>query len=197
MKRLLLMLLCLCPLAIAEEKAAPKDDAPALTIYNQNFFVAREHLPLELISGINHVNYAGVAAHLEPDSVILRDPGGRALQVLEQNYRNDPISQELLLSFYEGKTIDFVIGRNTGKEEIIKGKIIRSGYIPSSYYAQNYQQPVSTQPIIEVDGVLRFGLPGQPLFPTLSADSILKPTLNWLLQTNEPGKFDAEISYVT
>jgi len=54
----------------------------------------------------------------------------------------------------------------------VKGKIIRSGYIPSSSYAQNYQQPVSTQPIIEVDGVLRFGMPGQPLFPALSADSI-------------------------
>ena len=38
---------------------------------------------------------------------------------------------------------------------------------------------------------------GQPIFPALSADSILKPTLNWLLQTNQPGKFDAEISYVS
>jgi hypothetical protein len=197
MKKLLLIFLCMCTLAIAEERASTETTAPALTIYNQDFLVAREHLPLELTSGINHVNYAGVTAHLEPDSVILRDPAGRALQILEQNYRNDPISQELLLSFYEGKTIEFVIGRNTGKEEIIKGKIIRSGYIPSSYYAQNYQQPVSTQPIIEVDGVLRFGLPGQPLFPTLSADSILKPTLSWLLQTNEPGKFDAEISWLS
>ena len=74
---------------------------------------------------------------------------------------------------------------------------MRSGYVPSSYYAQNYQQPSFTQPIIEVDGVLRFGLPGQPLFPALTGDSILKPTLSWLLQTNDPGKFDAEISYVS
>ena len=118
------------------------------------------------------------------------------LQILEQNYRNDPISQELLLSFYEGKTIDFLVQR-ADKTEIIKGKIVRSGYVPSSYYAQDYQQPSYTQPIIEVDGVLRFGLPGQPLFPALSGDSILKPTLSWLLQTNDPGKFDAEISYVT
>jgi hypothetical protein len=137
-----------------------------------------------------------VAAHLEPDSVILRDPAGRALQILEQNYRNDPISQELLLSLYEGKTLDFLTQRN-GKDEIIKGKVMRSGYIPSAYYAQNYQQPHYTQPIIEVDGILRFGLPGQPLFPSLTADSILKPTLNWLLETNEQGKFDAEISYVS
>src|SRR5580704_393341 len=186
-----IIILFVCAIGTVALSAAA-DDAPALTIYNQNFFVAREHLPMDLKAGVNHVDFAGIASHLEPDSVILRDPNGRALQVLEQNYRNDPISQELLLSFYEGKTIDFLLPTN----QIIKGKVVRSGYIPSSYYAQNYQQPSYTQPIIEVDGVLRFGLPGQPLFPALSGDSILKPTLSWLLKANDPGKFDAEISYV-
>jgi hypothetical protein len=69
------------------------EDAAALTIYNQNFFVAREHVPLDLKPGVNEAQYTGVAAHLEPDSVVLRDPRGRALQILEQNYRNDPVSQ--------------------------------------------------------------------------------------------------------
>ena len=198
MKKLLLILIFLSGLGMAQEPSAQDASAPTLTIYNQNFFVAREHLPLDLKPGVNHVDYAGVAAHLEPDSVILRDPAGRALQILEQNYRNDPISQELLLSFYEGKEIDFSVGRTPeGKDLIVRGKVIRSGYIPSSYYAQNYSQPASTQPIIEVDGILRFGLPGQPLFPALSSDSILKPTLSWLLQTPAAGKFDAEISYVS
>jgi hypothetical protein len=204
MKKLLLIILLLTKLLLcgaalgqekAPEKAAGNSNQPALTIYNQNFFVAREYVPLDLRPGVNHAEFAGIAAHLEPDSVILRDPAGRSLQVLEQNYRNDPISQELLLSLYEGKTIDFLVQR-ADKQEVIKGKVVRSGYIPSSYYAQNYQQPSFTQPIIEVDGVLRFGLPGQPLFPALSGDSVLKPTLSWLLQTNDPGKFDAEISYV-
>jgi len=171
--------------------------AAALTIYNQNFFVARELVPLDLKSGVNEAHYTGVAAHLEPDSVILRDPHGRALQILEQNYRNDPISQELLLSLYEGKTIDFSVGRNAdGSDVKQKGKVIRSGYVPTNYI-NGYPQQASTQPIIEVDGVLRFGLPGQPIFPALSADSILRPTLNWVLETNTPGKFDAEISYVS
>jgi hypothetical protein len=196
MKKLLLIMLLLCGAVMgqekAQEKAADNSNQPALTIYNQNFFVAREYVPLDLRPGVNRAEFAGIASHLEPDSVILRDPAGRSLQVLEQNYRNDPISQELLLSFYEGKTIEFMVQPN----QIIKGKVVRSGYIPSTYYAQNYQQPSFTQPIIEVDGVLRFGLPGQPLFPALSGDSILKPTLSWLLQTNDPGKFDAEISYV-
>src|SRR5690349_19053521 len=196
MKKLLLIVLLLCGVVMGQEKAADSSNQPALTIYNQNFFVAREYVPLDLRPGVNHAAFAGIASHLEPDSVILRDPAGRALQVLEQNYRNDPISQELLLSFYEGKTIDFLVPTAAQPNQIVKGKVVRSGYVPSSYYAQNYQQPSYTQPIIEVDGVLRFGLPGLPLFPALSGDSILKPTLSWLLQTNDPGKFDAEISYV-
>jgi hypothetical protein len=174
------------------------DNAPALTIYNQNFFVAREYLPLDLNTGVNHVNFAGITSHLEPDSVILRDLTGRPLQILEQSYRNDPISQELLLSFYEGKTIDFLMQRGE-KMETIRGKIIRSGYIPSSAYTQNYgyPQPGIGQPIIEVDGILRFGLPGQPLFPALGSDSILKPTLSWQLATTQAGRSEAEISYVS
>jgi hypothetical protein len=190
MRKLILILFCLCALGFAEEN--PSDTA--LTIYNQNFFVARERLPMDLKAGINHVDFAGIAAHLEPDSVILRDPNGRALQILEQSYRNDPVSQELLLSFYEGKTIDFL---EPGSEKIIKGKIIRSGYVPSAAYANGYQQVNYGQPLIEIDGILRFGLPGQPLFPALTGDSILKPTLSWLLETNDPGKFNAEISYVS
>jgi len=197
MRKLLLFLFLLCSLAPAQEKAVEENNQPALTIYNQNFFVARERFSLDLKPGINRVEYAGIAAHLEPDSVILRDPAGRALQILEQNYRNDPVSQELLLSLYEGKSIDFVIGQNGEKFQTVSGKIVRSGYVSSSTYAPGYPQPAYSQPIIEVNGVLRFGLPGQPLFPALAGDSILKPTLNWLLQTNNPGKFDAELSYVS
>jgi len=196
---LLVFNLKVCRAASGRQEAPEKfvdDGSTALTVYNQNFFVAREHVPLDLKPGVNEAQYTGVAAHLEPDSVILRDPNGRALQILEQNYRNDPVSPEMLLSFYEGKSIDFVVGRTNDKEDLLKGKIIRSGYSHPTY-VNGYPQQASTQPIVEVDGVLRFGLPGQPIFPALSADAILKPTLNWLLQTNDPGKFNAEISYVS
>src|SRR5512142_2340637 len=170
---------------------------PALTIYNQNFAVIRQPLSLDLNEGVNNVRFTETTAFLEPDSVMLRDPlGRRNLQVLEQNFRNDPVSQELLLSMYEGKTIDFQIKRDGDKIETVKGKIIRSGYAPRSYNPQyGYQQsyPGGTQPIIEIDGHLQFGLPGQPLFPTLGGDTVLKPTLHWLLATDKPGHLDAEL----
>jgi hypothetical protein len=75
-----------------------KGDSPALTIYNQQFAVVRQKLPFDLRSGINHLQVTDITAHLEPDSVILRSlDTGRHLQILEQNYRNDPVSQQLLL----------------------------------------------------------------------------------------------------
>ena len=180
------------------QDATPEaNQSAALTIYNQNFFVAREYLSLDLTAGVNHVSFNGMTSHLEPDSVILRDLTGRPLQILEQSYRNDPVSQELLLSFYEGKTIDFAVGRSAdGTDVRIRGRIVRSGYVPATYI-NGYPQQASTQPIIEVDGILRFGLPGEPRFPALSADSILKPTLNWELSTPKPGHSQAEIAYVS
>jgi len=178
---------------------------PALTIYNQDFAVVRDTVPLDLKSGVNNVRYADATARVEPDSVILRDPAGKhSLQIWEQNYRNDPVTQELLMSLFEGKTIDFQDIRlkdNTQTREIIPGKIIRSGYVPGGTGINPYSgQPSgggSEQPIIEVNGKLQFTLPGTPLFPDLGDDTVLKPTLNWLLQSDQPGKFDAEVSYIT
>jgi len=179
-------------LALLGLAACAASAEPALTIYNQNFAVVRDAVPLDLKAGPNAVTYAGATAQVEPDSVILRDPAGKhSLQILEQNYRNDPVNESLLLSLFEGKEINFVNVRmkdNTMTRETIPGKIIRSGYVPGGG---------NEQPIIEVGGDLQFFLPGQPLFPNLGDDTILKPAFNWLLQSDKPGQFDAEVGYVT
>ena len=70
---------------------------------------------------MNQLEFTDITAHLEPDSVVLRDPQGRRhLRILEQNYRADPVSQELLLSLYEGQTIEFLIA---GRPEPILARL--------------------------------------------------------------------------
>jgi hypothetical protein len=181
---------------------------PALTIYNQNFAVVRDTIPLDLKTGVNDVRFTETTAHLETDSVILRDPAGKTnLQILEQNYRNDPVSQELLLSLFEGKTIDFEVDVGGGQRKTISGKIIRSGYAlhgqeAMARYGQSYSRgqmmtTSATSPIIEVDGKLRFTLPGLPIFPQLNGDTILKPTIDWRINADKAGRIDAELAYVT
>ena len=131
----------------------------ALTIYNQNLAVVRETLSLDLKAGENPVTFDRATAQVLPDSVVLRDPAGKAaFSILEQSYRNDPVSRSLLLSHFEGQEIDFRTVYPDGKVELKPGKIIRSGHVPGG-------QP--QDPIIEVEGKLRFQLPGEPLFPAL------------------------------
>jgi hypothetical protein len=216
MRLYLLSLLLLAGVASgpAQDKSGDKpglsrDDSAALTIYNQSFAVVRQTLPLDLKSGTNQVEITEITSHLEPDSVILRDlKSGRDLRILEQNYRSDVASQGRLLAFYEGKTIEFLVTDKDGNRRLMPGKIIRSGYTPhyqaySSYNQQYYQAQQAYvaagngEPIIEIDGKLQFGLPGLPVFPALSNETILKPTLSWLLQSDRAGNTNAEFSYVT
>src|SRR5947209_5466680 len=214
MHRIIVFLVVVCSTLNAApqtEDSRNAADQPALTIYNANFAVVRQNIPLDLKAGTNRVSFTDATAHIEPDSVILRDPQGRrTLQILEQNYRNDPVTQERLLALFEGKVIDFQVQRVDAQgqvhNDVVQGKIIRSGYVPhytatGQYGQQYYQQQVayatSTTPIIEVNGTLPFNPPGLPHFPTIGDNTILKPTLDWAIQTDKPGSGTGELSDIT
>src|SRR5258708_15422298 len=179
---------------------------PALTIYNQNFAVVRDTVPLDLKPGVNRLRHTVLTARAEPDSVILRDPAGKIkVRIMGRNCLGDPGWLGNLLSFYEGKTIEFRL--NDGK--IVSGKIVRAGRAPlpgipamarqASMFANPAQPSYSNfaQPLIESEGKLRFDLPGVPLFPALASDAILKPTLDWLIRSDRAAKLDAELGYLS
>lgn len=160
---------------------------PAITIYNDNFAVVKDDLSLDLKRGLNQVDYANMTSMVEADSVIL-SPKSKAWQVqlLEQQYLANPLQEMALLDQYEGETLEFLVSVD-GEQKKIKGKVIRSGYLSSN----------GSTPIVEVDGKVQFGLPGKPLFPALSDQAILKPSLRWLLNSNKAGQFEASLSYLT
>src|SRR4030095_16816062 len=103
-----------------------------VTVYNQNFATVKENRVLELKKGENEVRMTDITAHLEPESVVLRhlrQPG--LIQILEQHYESDPLSEGFLFSKSEGRVLDFEINLPpTGEKKIVKGKVLRSGYIP-------------------------------------------------------------------
>lgn len=157
--------------------------ATALTIYNQDFAVARTTVDLDLKAGTNQVTTTNVTTMLEPDSVVLRDPAGKiAFKVDEQNYDAGVIDQNSLLQKYEGKTIQFSQGRTQdGKLITVDGKVIRA------------TQP----PLIESNGTMQFQLPGIPLFPASTDGLLLKPTLRWEIFSAKPAHLAAELAYIT
>jgi hypothetical protein len=161
-----------------------------LTIYNGHFAVVRDLVPLELKAGENNVRYSGATASLDPSTVILRDPSGKVpLSILEQNYQNDPVNQITLLDRFEGQSLTFLVHDPLKGDRLLEGKVIRSGYVPGD-------APV--QPMIEVDGKILFELPGRPLFPALKDEGLLlKPVLNWKIQSPEAASIQAELAYLT
>lgn len=163
---------------------------PALTIYNQDFAVVRERVPLDLKAGVNPITFSGATLQLEPDSVVLRDPAGQvALRILEQSYRADTLSSGYLLALHEGRELEFLIRDQNAKEYIVKGRVIRSGYQPGGGPADS--------PIVEVDGKIRFSLPGEPLFTGIGEVGVVKPALYWQIAAERDAKLEAELGYIT
>lgn len=158
----------------------------AITMYNQGFGVVREVLPMELKAGENLISFDRATAQVQPDSVIFRDVSRKAgFRILEQNYRNDPVSELMMLKYFEGKEVSF-FGYNDGSEhrEVYPVKIVRAGE--------------GNDLLLEIKGQLMFGKPsGDFQFPSLAGDSILRPTLTWKIAAEKAEKFDAQVSYMT
>jgi hypothetical protein len=183
MRRKIVVLVCglVCGYAEAQGTAA---SSTKLTIYNEDFAVARTTVPLVLKAGVNEVTTTSVTSQLEPDSVVLRDPESHnPIQVLEQNYDSAVVTQAWLLEKYEGQTIEFQLPAPAagGVGQVVSGKVIRAG----------------TDPLIEVNGKLQFQLPGVPLFPVVTDGLMLKPTLRWRIDARKAASFPAELDYIT
>ncbi len=186
--------------------AASTTGRTALTIYNQDFAVIRTPVELNLQAGTTDVSATNVTAQVEPDSVMLRDvTSKRLIHILEQNYDGSLRVQAQMLAKFEGKTIDFVVG--TGENtKMVPGKIIRAGNVPQydllerygqQYFYQMTQARQQQEPLIEVEGKLRYGLPGIPQFPSDTPGLTLRPTLHWLIASDKATKVAAELDYIT
>jgi len=195
-----LMLFCLAAPAVAQQPATETTaPATALTIYNEDFAVARTPIALDLHSGMNEVKTNQVTTKVEPDSVVLRDRSGkRSFRILEQNYDAGVVDQALMLQKYEGKTITFRAGAfpvsaqdqaNHPEYRTVQGTIIRAPRSDARF--------PDNVPLIEVDGQLQFQLPGLPLFPATTDGLLLKPELRWQIDSSTAQKVEAELAYIT
>jgi hypothetical protein len=154
---------------------------PALTIYNQNFAVVRDTVPIDLKQGVNNVRFTETTAHLRPASDFCVDrPGKRICKFLSRIIRNDPVRRNCCSAFRRQDHRFSGDPDQTAESTIVQGKMLRrvTMQLCKPDAMQRYGQNATpwpnrrwlikasgmSQPIIEVDGKLRFTLPGQPLF---------------------------------
>ena len=161
------------PLAVTRESQRDL----MVTIYNGNLGLVKDTREVRLPAGMSEVQFADVAAQIDPTSVHLKsltDPAG--LRILEQNYEYDLLSSQKLLEKYVGKKVRLYQGNGSYLEATL----------------------LSTDgPVYDINGAIHVGHYGQVVFPSLPENLVSRPTLLWLLRNGATAPQRIEASYLT
>jgi hypothetical protein len=159
-------------------RPVPGAGTQGYNMYRQipGYAIIKQQRDLEIESGINNVSFTGVAALLDPTTVhfeSLTNPDGTS--VLEQDYRFDLLSMDKMLQRYIDKEIIWG-GQHVKLLSVSAGGMLLQRENGEIEFQQGYH------------GVR---------FPSVAEGLILKPTLNWMLQSDVAGEQETRISYET
>ncbi|HET6400320.1 MAG TPA: DUF4139 domain-containing protein [Candidatus Kapabacteria bacterium] len=148
----------------------------AITVYNNDLGVVRDVRPFDIRKGMSDVQLRDVPTRIDPTTVKITDlDHPKDLDVLEQNYEYDLVSQSKLLSKYIDKTISVTDDKGVKTE----GTLLA---------VEDDKLTLSTASGIEMlPNLARYTIS----VPELAGGLITKPTLVWKLQStrdfsNEP-----------
>lgn len=160
--------------------------------YNPNFVwqvpgfgVVKEVRTLVLERGTNELKFTDVAAFIDPTTVSfadLTDPGGTS--VLEQNFRFDLVSAEKLYEQYIDREVEFLITKD-GRDLTVRGTVLS---VTSGMFI-----------VRSADGIQFIPQNSDQLkLPPLPLDGLVtKPTLMWLVRSEEGGEHRVRTTYQT
>lgn len=157
------------------------DSSLEVTVYNSNLGVVKDEIQVPLIKGASVFSFEGVASAIDPTSVKLRSLDG-TFQVLEQNYQYDLVSKEKILQKYIDEKIKgySVVG---DAKELVEGTLLSSS---------------GNELVIRKDsGEIQIVRLDDLVLPALPEGLITKPTLEWLIESQDRGNKTAELSYMT
>ncbi len=186
---LFLSLSCMvvCSIGFGEPAKLPQVGV-GLTIYSDNFAVVKDTRRMEFKEGLNTVEFPDVAAAIDPTTVSFRCPDSpKMVSIVEQSYRYDFVSSEVLLGHYIDKEVTITVKgsgsatpkRLTGRLLAISGNdlILKSEINNIEIISRNILEEITLQPLPE--------------------KLITKPTLIWLANSQEQGTCLCTTTYTT
>lgn len=154
-----------------------------VTVYNNNLGLVRQVRTLDVQKGQSEVRIEGIPALVDPTTVRIVFPGNDdKIDILEQNFLYDLVNSNKIFEKYIGEMISY----RTKTGDAIKGQLLQYGggnivlQIPNAGI-----KIAATESIVDYD------------FPALPSGLILKPTLQWLLDSKVKSSVESEISYLT
>ncbi len=180
------LIAALAALAAAQAGAAASDGERdlSLTVYNSDLAVVRDARTMSIEQGTHWLAFTDVPARIDPTTVNLKALDEGALEMLEQNYRYDLVSQDKILERYLDSEIRVILEEGRLYEGTLLsfagGRIVLGG-------AQDGEGLV----ILNPDKITDLQ------FPALPEGLITRPTLEWLLDAERRGDRRLEVSYMT
>lgn len=154
----------------------------SVTVYNGDFGLVREVRDAEVGAGRVALEFADVAARIQPETVHIRSlTGEKDLAVLEQNYRYDLLSPQTLLAKYVGRRVRVQRWNDvSGRDESFDAEVLAA----------------NEGVVLRIGDEITYDFPGRISFPEVPDNLIAEPTLVWLLDSRTP-KQRLEVSYLT
>jgi len=175
------MLLAPASAAVNAEVISSLNDqtSVAVTIYNQNLALIKDHRRLQLNAGPIKLAFRGVSAKMRPETALFSAEG---LSVIEQNFEFDLLTPASLLQKYVGRQVE-VIKRHptTGVETREKAEVLST----------------NGGVVLKFTDRIESGVPGRLAFSSLPENLRDKPTLTMLLESQKKGEKDIELSYLS
>jgi hypothetical protein len=157
----------------------------ALTVYNSDLALVRDVRDLRLRRGISELQFADIAATVNPTTVHFRSlTQPTQLEVLEQNYEYDLLEPDKLLRKYVGRDVTIVRLRQengTTRTEEVTARLL-------SY---------NTAPVWQIGNEIVTGLQADHIrFPELPQNLFARPTLIWTLENGGAQSHRVEAAYL-
>jgi len=168
-KYLLLLSSCFLASVTHAQTDTPHRQSVAITVYNNDLGVVRDVRPFDIRAGMSDVQLRDVPTRIDPTTVKITDlDHPKDLDVVEQNYEYDLVSQSKLLSKYIDKTISVTDDKGVKTEGALLA--VEDDKLTLS----------TTNGIVMLPNLARYTVS----VPELTGGLITKPTLVWKLQAS-------------
>ncbi|GIL13317.1 MAG: hypothetical protein BroJett038_20370 [Chloroflexota bacterium] len=161
----------------------------SLTIYNQGTALVRDRRTVELAEGLNTLEFRDVTALIDATSVTLQAAGAA---VLEQNFLFDLVGADALLRRYLEQTIELTTEDGARFVGTLLNAPSRGGDPFNNQTSELILQQADGQvAVVALDKIRDIR------FPALPGGLITRPTLRWLLHSQQAGALPVELTYLT
>lgn len=151
-----------------------------ITIYNENRALVNDTRAADLTKGKNAIAFADVSGQIMPESALLQ---GKDIQLLEQNFNYDLLSESSLLEKAVGSTVTVeYINPATGAIKQNQAELLAVNGV---------------SPILKIDGKIETQYPGRIIFNKVPDNLLARPTLIMDIQSKTAQSQNLELSYLT